>query len=302
MAPRNALVIANPASNHGAAAALVPVVADLLENLFPHEIVVTDAPSHAKALAADADGFDVVIAMGGHGTVHVVLNGLMRHPAETRPALTLLPTGSGNDYRRTLGIAGDLSRAALQIASGTRKRVDVGTCNDLFFANTLAVGLDAQVTAKSVEMKVTTGRSGLPLYLSALMHVLTKEFTDCRVRISFDGEDPRELSLLLIAFTHGPTYGGGFHITPDAVGDDGLLDVCWIDAIPRWQTFWRIPFLIPGKHLWMRPVHTARHAAARIESERKIPGQIDGEVLMESVYDIGVLHEALEVLVPHVAR
>ena len=108
MAPRKALVIANPASNHGQAAELVPVAAGLLENLFPHEIVVTDAPSHAKMLAADASGFDVLIAMGGDGTVHEILNGLMLHPAETRPALAVIPTGSGNDYRRTLGMASDL--------------------------------------------------------------------------------------------------------------------------------------------------------------------------------------------------
>jgi YegS/Rv2252/BmrU family lipid kinase len=298
MAPRNALIIVNPASNHGEAAKLWPVAADLLENLFPHQFAITEAPSHASALAADATDFDTVVAMGGDGTVHEILNGLMRIPDDRRPALTVLPVGSGNDYARTLGIAFDLARAAFQIASGRRVRVDVGTCNGRYFANTLAVGLDAQVTAKSVELKATTGRTGLPLYLSALIDVLRKEYRSYDALLGTDGEEPRRVRLLLAAFTHGPTYGGGFHITPEAIGDDGLMDVCTIDAMPRWQAVWRVPFLIPGKHGWMGPVAFSRHRTVDLRSERPIPGQIDGEVLLEHAYEIGVEHLALTVIVP----
>lgn len=291
-------MIVNPASNHGEAESMIPVATDLLENLFPHEMVVTEAPSHAASLAAGAEGFDTVLAMGGDGTVHEVLNGLMQHPQDSRPALSVLPVGSGNDYCRTLGISFDLARAVMQVASGVHKTVDVGTCNDRFFANTLAIGLDAQVTAKAVEMKVTTGRTGLPLYLSALMHVLFKEFRTYQVQIAYDGAPPQDVDMTLAAFTHGPTYGGGFHITPDAVGDDGLMDMCLLDKIPLWQTFWRVPFLVPGKHTWMKPVTMSRHEHVRVTAERPVPGQIDGEVLLERVYDIGVQPAALTVIVP----
>lgn len=298
MAPTRALIIANPASNHGEAAASIAVATDLLSNLFPHEVVITEAPSHAVSLAAGAQGFDTVIALGGDGTVHEVLQGLMAHPPESRPAMGVLPVGSGNDYCRTLGMSFDLTRAVLQIASGRFKKVDVGTCNDRYFANTLAVGLDAQVTAKSVELKTTTGRTGLPLYLTALIHVLRYEFRSYDMRLTFDDGEPTDVSLLLAAFTHGPTYGGGFHITPDAIGDDGLMDVCTIDAMPRWQAVWRVPFLIPGKHTWMGPIHMSRHERVLLDADRPIPGQIDGEVLLETSYDIGVLPLALRVLVP----
>jgi YegS/Rv2252/BmrU family lipid kinase len=277
---------------------LVSVAADLMENLFSHEIVITESPGHAKDLAADAQGFDTLIAMGGDGTVHEVLQGLMQHPADERPALTVLPVGSGNDYCRTLGISFDLTRAIMQIASGTTRKVDVGTCNDRYFANTLAVGLDAQVTAKAVELKTTTGRTGLPLYLSALVHVLFRDYRTYTVRACFDDGEPRDLGMTLAAFTHGPTYGGGFHITPQAIGDDGLMDVCVIDRIPLWQALWRVPFLIPGKHGWMGPVTMTRHTHVVIESDRPIPGQIDGEVLLANRYDVGLEHLTLDVLVP----
>ncbi|GAB4275150.1 MAG: diacylglycerol kinase family lipid kinase [Coriobacteriia bacterium] len=298
MAPRNALIIANPASNHGEAARSIEVVSDLVEHLFPHRIVVTDGPEHATTLAEEAQGFDVVVAMGGDGTVHEVLQGLMRHPEDSRPALTVIPVGSGNDYARTLGISRDVSKAVMQIASGKRRLVDVGVCNGRYFANTIAIGLDAQVTVKAVELKQTTGRSGLYLYLSALMHVLFKDFRTYEVEMAFDGEEPSVVDMTLIVFSNGPTYGGGFHITPNAVGDDGLLDVCRIAAIPLWQALWRIPFVIPGKHEWMRPVFVSRHSKATLSAPSPVPAQIDGEVLLEDHYSIEILPSALPVLVP----
>lgn len=298
MTPRRALVIANPASNHGETAKLIPTAAELLSNVIPHELVVTSSPGHARELAAASDGHDLVIALGGDGTVHEVLNGIMQHPSSSRPALSILPTGSGNDYRRTLGIPINLSAAILAIGAGERRSVDVGVCNGVYFANTLAIGLDAQVTAMSVEMKVTTGRTGLPLYLSALMHVLFKEYRTYDVMMSFDGAPEEPRSMTLIAFTHGPTYGGGFYITPQAVGDDGAADICLIDAIPLWQALWRVPFVIPGKHTWMKPVHMLRHASALIRADRPIPGQIDGEVMLSDTYEVSTLERALEVVVP----
>lgn len=298
MPPSKALVVVNPAANHGETARLVPVVDELLSACFPHDIVLTDSPSQAVSIVENAQGYDTVIAMGGDGTAHEVLNGIMARPERQRPALSLLPTGSGNDYGRTLGISTELSVAVQQIASGVRRRVDVGTCNDTFYANSLAIGLDAKVTFRAAELKVTTGRTGLTLYLSALLHVLAKEFEAWDVMLRFDDEEPREIGITLIALTHGPTYGGGFHITPDSEPDDGLIDVCLVDRLPRWDTAWRLPFVIPGKHTWMAPVHMSRHRRCRIEAQRPIPGQIDGEVMMSSVYDVGVLPGALEVIAP----
>ncbi len=293
-----ALVVVNPEANHGETARLISVAAELLDDCFEHDIVITEGPAHAKQLAYAAEGYDTVIAMGGDGAVHHALNGVMEREPHDRPALAVLPTGSGNDYARTLGMSSELSTAVLQLATGRRRRVDVGTCNGRCYANSLAVGVDAQVTARAVELKVTTGRTGLPLYLSALMYVLFHEYRSYRVHIAFDDGPISERDMLLIAMTHGPTYGGGFHITPDALNDDGLMDVCLIDTIPLYQALWRIPFIIPGRHEWMRPVHPSRNHRVRLESARPIPGQIDGEIIMAAAYDVGVLEGALEVVVP----
>lgn len=291
------LLIVNPVAKHGETSKLLPAIERLLASL-DHDTVVTEHPGHAAQIAREAQGYSNVVACGGDGTVHEVLNGLMSHSSETRPALGVLPTGSGNDTRRTLGISEDLTEAALALATGERRRFDVGVCNGIFFNNSFAAGLDAKVTAKAVEYKVTTGRSGLWLYLTALLHVLFNDLASFPMRISFDGGPAEEHDTLIIAITHGPTYGGGFFITPDAVPDDALFDVCMIDPLSLPQALMRLPFVILGKHTNMKVVHMSRHESVTIECDSALPAQIDGEVLLESRYEVSMLPGAIECIVP----
>ncbi|MCE5203571.1 MAG: diacylglycerol kinase family protein [Coriobacteriales bacterium] len=298
MPPARMLVIVNPAARHGETAALVPVIEQLLEMMVDHDTVITESPGHAIELAASAQAYSVVVAAGGDGTAHEVLNGLMRIPQDRRPALGLLPTGSGNDTRRTLGISKSLSDAALELAADRRERFDVGVCNGIYFNNSFAAGLDAKVTAKAVEYKVTKERDGLWLYLTALFYVLMKDLDSFDVRVSFDEEAPSSCEALLIACTQGPTYGGGFFITPDADPHDGLFDVCLIDPLSLPQAIVRLPFVVAGKHTSMKVVHMSRHSRVVIECDEPLPAQIDGEVLLERRYELSSLPAAIECVVP----
>ena len=305
MQPGRCLLIVNPAAKHGVTGSLIPAIRELADGLLEYEEHVTTSPGDARAVSRDAAGFDTIVAVGGDGTVHEVLNGLMSRQAEDRPALGLVPTGSGNDYRRTLGVSPDLSTSVRQLASGERRRLDVGRLRidggsqeESYFANSVGVGLDARVTAKAVELKSTTGWSGLPLYFRALMFVLFRQFHSHRVSLTFDDGPPVDSEMLLMALTNGPTYGGGFFITPDSIPDDGLLDICMIDAVSLPQALWRLPFVVAGRHRWMRPVRMSRHSRVRISSIAPIEGQVDGEVVLSRTYDIEVLPGALEVIVP----
>jgi YegS/Rv2252/BmrU family lipid kinase len=291
------LLVLNPTARHGETKKLAPVIEQLLANV-AHETVTTEYAGHATTLASGALGFDTVVAAGGDGTVHEVLNGLMSHPAETRPALGLIPTGSGNDTRRTLGIPVDVAQAARVLATGERRRFDVGLCNGVYFNNSFAAGLDAKVTAKAVELKVTKRRDGLWLYLTALLHVLFNELDSFDLTIAFDGEPPTAHETLIVAVTNGPTYGGGFVITPGAIADDGAFDVCMIDPLSLPQALMRLPFVVTGKHTNMKPVHMSRHTSLVIESDGPLPAQIDGEVLLDSRYEITMLPSAIECIVP----
>jgi YegS/Rv2252/BmrU family lipid kinase len=290
------LVIVNPQARHGATRELLPAVEQLLASV-DHETVVTETAGQATEIAAAAEGFSTVAAVGGDGTVHEILNGLMRRPVDARPALALLPTGSGDDYARTLGISRDLATAVRQIATGEVRRLDVGVCNGTYFANSISMGFDAKVTARAVEMKLSKGRSGLPLYLSAMLDVLLHDFGSHRVRLTLDGAPAEERDILLLAVTNGPTYGGGFRIVPAARPNDGALDACLIDALPLHSALWRFPFVVVGRHAWMRQVHFSQHRHIVLESEVALPGQIDGEVMLAERYDISILPAALGVIV-----
>lgn len=291
------LLIVNPQAKHGDAATLVPVVEKLLQHV-PHVTQVTASIGHAVELAAAASDYDVVVAVGGDGTVHEILNGLMRIPTGQRPALAVLPTGSGNDTRRTLGVPTDLAQAALVLSADKRRRFDVGVCNGVYFNNSFATGLDARVTAKAVEYKVTKRRSGLWLYLTALFHVLFHELHGYQVRVAFDGDAPQDIEVLIMAVTNGPTYGGGFFITPESIPDDGLFDVCIIDPLGLPEALVRLPFVIAGKHTRMKPVHMSRHTSVLIESDDALPAQMDGEVMLDKRYAIQMLRAEIECVVP----
>lgn len=301
MAADSTLFIVNPAARHGETGALVPALRKLLASI-DHELVLTEHMGHAAEIAAGTAGRPAVIAVGGDGTVHEVLNGLMKIPASERPALGLVPTGSGNDTRRTLGIPEDLTDALLALGTGARTRFDVGVCNGTFFNNSFAAGLDARVTAKAVEYKVTKKRDGLWLYLTALMHVLFHELYPHRVRITWDDTETEERELLILAATIGPTYGGGFFIAPGAVPDDGLLETCIIDPLTLPSALMRLPFVVFGKHTRMKPVHMSRHTSIVIESAEPIPAQIDGEVLLDRRYEISILPGEIECIVPRHPR
>jgi YegS/Rv2252/BmrU family lipid kinase len=297
MSPGKMLLIVNPEARHGETAPLVPAIEQLLQSA-EHDTVFTTHMGHAADIAAAAEGYDVLVAVGGDGTVHEVLNGIMQKPEGSRPALGLIPTGSGNDTRRTLGVPTDVSEATLALVSGERRRFDVGVCNGVHFNNSFAAGLDARVTAKAVEYKVTTKRSGLWLYLTALLHVLLHELYPHHVRISWDGEQPVEADLLVVATTIGPTYGGGFFIAPEAVADDGLLEVCVIDPLSLPGALMRLPFVIFGKHTGFKVVHMSRRRSLVIESDEPMPAQVDGEVKVDSRFEISILPRAIECIVP----
>jgi YegS/Rv2252/BmrU family lipid kinase len=291
------LFIVNPAARHGETRRLLPMLERALPDPSSGQIQVSAGPRHAFDLARTACGFDSVVAVGGDGTAHEVLNGVMAHAEVGRPVFGILPTGSGNDLAHTFGMSDNPTTALLQLSSAVHKRIDLGLCNGVWFGESVSMGLDARVTAKAVQLKISTGLSGLNLYLRALMEVLRTQYYGHHVTIAFDDEEPFETDALIVAVTNGPTYGGGFKITPDSTNDDGLLDICRIDVLPKAQAYARLPFVVLGKHTRMKPVHMRRARRVTVLADAPMEGQIDGEVMLGSAYDISIVPDAATVLV-----
>jgi YegS/Rv2252/BmrU family lipid kinase len=292
------LAILNPWARHGLAARLEPPLRDVATERPGWSLAVTTCPAEAEKIAAETPDVDVVLAAGGDGTVHEVVNGLMARPADDRPSLAVLPAGSGDDYAHMLGIKGALPDCLRMIDAGRTRRLDVGRCNGVYFMNSLSLGLDARVTARVTELKKTTSQTGLPLYFRGLLHILFRDYRSHDLTLTLDDGEPSRVAIMLAAAGIGPTYGGGFKIVPLAQPDDGLLDFLYVDALPLAGALWRLPFVVTGHHLGMKPVHLARVRRALVVSEEPLLGQVDGECLEARRYDITIEAAALEVLVP----
>lgn len=288
-------VIFNPAANHGKTAELLPAVREAARGFNDAEVIVTDRYGQATEIVAGFTGVDMVVAVGGDGSVFEVVNGLARANS-LRTTLGIIPAGSGNDFAKALNLPREFRAAVDVIGRGRPTPVDLGTVNGRVYANSLAIGFDARVAHLANEIKDETKRSGIMLYLTALFRIMFGDYYCHDVRLRFDDGAWLEKKVLLVAINNGATYGGGFRITPDAVDDDGYLDVCVIDALPRWQVFWRLPFAIAGRHKWMKQASFYRVRTADVASARSLPAALDGELILDKEFRVEIQPGALSVL------
>lgn len=281
-------------------------------------ILVTDGPGHATTLAEAArrEGYAVVVAAGGDGTVSEVVNGLARRPPghplpDSRdPAATLgiLPTGSGNDFAQVLGIPRNLERAVEIIARGQVRRLDLGVAELLTaqgfdrrtFNNNLGIGLEAAVTLESYRIRRL---QGLPLYLWAAVRTLQRyRAPSMAVTVHDDGGGVwrRTAPTLMVTVGNTRRAGGGFHLTPHAEPDDGYLDVGVAAALPAWRVALLLPRALWGGHANSPAVTMLRCARLAVAGPDGFPVQLDGEVVEHpaTAVEISLRRRALVVLTP----
>lgn len=300
-------LIANPAAQNGRGSwAAVEAASHLRARVGADgfRLLLTERPGHAVALAAGlGEEVGAVIALGGDGIVNEVASGLMERPAAARPALGVIPAGSGNDYAATLGMASSIPRAIDQILAFRTGPADIGRVNGRYFVETLSFGLDAAIALDTMERRVRTGRAGTRLYLESAVdqlfhHLETYDFA-LNVLRAAPGLAPIYLkgSCYLFAVQMGPTYGGHFRITPEASLDDGLLDLCW--ATPTLTAKRALAVLLAarfGRHTGNRHIHFERAEALELSFGCEPPAQIDGEKIEGDHFIIDCIPGALTVI------
>ncbi len=296
------LLIANPAAQNGNGAAAADRAAAALRAQLGEDRVVlarTAGPRHASEIAERAEGCSTVVALGGDGVIYEVAGGLLRRPLDRRPALGVVPVGSGNDYARTLGMSHKVDEACAQVLAAQARPVDVGRVNDDWFLETLSFGLDAAIAHDTVDRRVRTGRTGALLYMESGVDQLLHHLDLYRYRASFDGGKAVDSQSIMFAVQIGPYYGSGFKICPDALVDDGFLDVCIahppVSVARALYIFMRAK---DGKHVGFRQVELRRCRTLRVEFDQAPPAQVDGERLSGRTFDISVDRGALHVLMP----
>ena len=301
------LLIANPAAQIGRAGAAARHVieafrAALGKDMF--DVAYTEHAGHAIDIAATVDPeVRTVIALGGDGVVHEVANGIMRRERDERPALAVVPAGSGNDYAATLGMSMKVGTATRQILSGERRSADVGCCNGEYFVETLSFGLDAAIALATEDLRVETGRTGTALYAQAgldqVLHHRVPLRYDATLTCADGGEGELHLEgeSFIFAVQIGPTYGGHFKICPNARFDDGLFDVCL--AHPPLSAPAAVALFARAKSGWHTgdsriETHTARSLSIRFDEPPA--AQLDGEKLEGTAFDISIELGALDVI------
>ena len=293
--------IVNPKAGRGASLRSVePLERELRGHRLDYELIVTQKEGDATRIARDAAS-QIVVAVGGDGTVNEIVNGLIG----TRKTLGVIPAGSGNDLTKSIGVPTNLVQAVQTLLRKRIRLVDIGTvtCSrgegvgnhqGRYFVNGVGAGFDAAVAEKTRHIKHI---SGTLLYLVAVFRTLGS-YEAPRFDVTVDGFH-RAGKHLLIAVGNGRCAGGGFYLTPNAKVDDGQLDICLMDDMSVPKILQVMPRVMRGNHLGFKGVTFQVGRKISIGSEQKFFVHADGEMVGRRVnnVEIGLLEKAMSVIV-----
>jgi diacylglycerol kinase (ATP) len=279
--PRKVKIILNPMADMGnawrAANDLRPIIAEYGNADWSGTVY----PTHATELAKQAgeQNYEMIIAMGGDGTVHEVINGLMQIPAERRPILGVVPVGSGNDFAHSINVPMQSDHALAHALNSEPSTVDVGLMTDEngrkeYFDNTVGVGFDAVVTIRSHKLPVVRG---FLMYLTAVIQTIVLNHEPAKMQLEADGQKWEQTNLM-VTVCNGPREGGGFLVAPEAKNDDGLLHYVMISKCSRPMMFRLIPEVMNGTHGRFDLVKIGACQKFSLISDRPVYIHADGEI------------------------
>ncbi len=308
-------MIVNPRSASGATQDNWSATASELRSHFgPYSVEFTRAPGHAIELAKGGAkaGRSLIIACGGDGTINEVANGILNSGFDAE--LGILPSGTGGDFRRTLGIPNSSREAAVCLRNGKTRKMDVGkvTFSDpdgktvsRYFLNVSSVGLAADVikrvkSAKTFDwLPVESLRGRANFAVSALQEVLDLE--PLLVRVRFDDGNEHTIQTIAFCIANARYFGGGMMIAPDAKISDGLLDVINIGDIGTAKILTNAYSIYLGTHQSLAEVKGRLAKKIEISSADPLSTillETDGELPGKLPATFEVLPDALRVRVP----
>jgi diacylglycerol kinase (ATP) len=271
-------VVRNPAAGRGAdvsrrlTAALGAADVDA-------EVVVSEATEHVVDLVAEGRGrgFRRFASVGGDGTAHWLLNGLMATEWDEPPTMAIIPAGSGSDFIRTFALPRTIEGAVPLLAAGRTYRVDVGRLDGSFgsrwFLNAANIGLVARSAQRAARLPARLGS----LRYTAAFWLSLATFGRAPVVVDLGGRRIEERAITVVA-ANGQFFGGGLNIAPQASLQDGVVDV-EVFACSKWRAFDVMPRVIRGNHLRHPAVKRGRTAALTVTVPDDWPVEADGEMV-----------------------
>jgi len=307
-------VIVNPKSAAGATESRwAEIAADFRTHFGAFQVAFTKKHGDGIALAkrGAAQGRKFIIACGGDGTINEVANGILESNPEIE--LGILPSGTGGDFRKTLGISTEIRENARALREGKTKKIDVGRVTfqnfenetvSRYFLNVASFGLSASIIEN---VKSTTSLKWLPhdlirgkasFALSTLQEVLALEFKT--VRVKMDEKEEKNLNTINFCVCNSRFFGGGMKIAPNAKINDGFLDIVNIGDIKTAKILLNAYTLYLGTHLTLPEVKST--LAKQIEvfptGKNEIHIEVDGELPGKLPAKFEILHDFLKIRVP----
>jgi diacylglycerol kinase (ATP) len=292
--PYKTSFVVNPTSGAGHAGKTWPHIAEMLDQSGQqYRVYFTGGRGDGTVLAAKAvrEGAELVVAVGGDGTLYEVVNGI--DPDQT--VFAVIPLGTGNGFRRSCALPGQWQSVLQGLSSWQPRLIDLGLINGSFFLNVAGIGFDAAVAEMAAEKYKVI--KGYPAYVAAFFDELT-HFDHFCARVDCAEWEIEQQNSLLVMVANGPYYGGGFNIAPQAAIDDGKLDLIIVRKLTNPETTLLAFQAMVGKHLDHSAVIATRIDRVRVEADRQVPVHIDGEVIGKLPVEIDIRPAALQILAP----
>ncbi len=281
------LLVVNPRSANGTTARAWPALLARARALLGQaEAVCTEGPLHAAELTRRGllEGFDRIVAVGGDGTNHEVVNGFFENGRAVRPGASFacIPRGTGCDFLKTFGLSRDPEALLARMARTTPRPIDVGWMRftgprgpeERAFLNIADFGIGGRTVARV--NRTTKSMGGLVSFLFGTLGTFAS-WRGERVRVRIDDGPWEERAITGVNVANGQYFGGGMRIAPEARVDDGLLDVVIVDDMPKLTLLRGMPALYRGRHLGRSRVTFVRARRVEAEADDEVLIDADGE-------------------------
>jgi diacylglycerol kinase (ATP) len=289
----------NPVAGRGRAGRNIQQISDCLDAAdIGHSVIESESVGSLESKVFDvaSNGAQRILVAGGDGSIHEVVNGILR--SAQRVELGVIPIGTGNDFAKACSIPLDWEDAIRRLGERLRKKiparpVDAGRLNNRYFANGAGVGFDAKVTrlARDIHWRI-----GDLVYLVAVLKGMKNGVTTPVVTMHFSGQTI-EGPITLANVANGPWVGGMFHIAPMARNDDGELDLVVAGPVSRLRILELLPKLIKGEHIDQPEITHTRVTRCSLTAKAPVPSHLDGEVQpLQTRFEIEVLKGALRLI------
>lgn len=287
--------IVNPVAGKGYAAETAQVIkAEAASRQKEVVIDFTRSKGHASELSEKYynEGYKFIIGVGGDGTFNEVATPL----AGKGDVVTgLVAAGTGNDFIQILGFPDRFGTKEWDaLFKAETRAMDAGSCNGRFFFNGMGLGFDAQVAAENYTPEGEVKPGGKNKYIWHILKTILF-YREKRMIVINNGER-NETDCFINTVSNGRRYAGGFFLTPQAVANDGLLDVCSVRKIGLFRRL-RILAMVPkGSHISHKSVNYYKTSHLELEFPMRVPYHLDGELYFSDRFEIKVIPGALNVI------